>query len=346
MHRRRQHPQAWEEIAVGRGALARHGADTVGEALRIREEGPAARLLAHLWHEDLAVRRAAALALPGGDHQIAYAPNYGHFAGVFLRAVASHSHRAPEGAADRYATVARSLGALLEQNASDIRAMSNMSYSFLSSALYVALFATCRDTLEAVRRLRASSAHPELCRLLWSLSRLSLSTRINGADVDALGQMAARTLAALPPDEVPEFWRSLMHPSPPRRMAVAPVLAHLEDRRAVPYLAKALLGQPPNLAQPLIAALRRMEDLRAVPALAETARSSPLLRGPARAAIAAIERANAGSPPRTLLRPAETRAGLPVEQMLRPVPHAGAQESPALLLRVENEREKEGAGRP
>jgi len=346
MHRRRAHPQAWEEIAAGRGALARHGTDTVGEAHRIREDGPAARLLALLWHDDPAVRRAAALALPGGDHQTAYAPSYGHFAGVFLRTVASHAHRAPESAADRYATVARSLSALLDQYASDIRAMSNMSYSFLSSALYLALFATCRDTLEAVRRLRASSAHAELCRLLWNLSRLSLSTRLNGTDVEALAQMAARTLAALPPDEVPELWRSLIHPSPPCRMAVAPVLGHLQDRRAVPYLAGSLADQPPNLAQPLIATLRRLEDLRAVPALAETARTNRLLRGAARAAIVAIERANAGSPTRTLLRPADTRAGIPTEQMLRPMPYAGASESPDLLLRVEPARDQERAGQP
>src|SRR5579859_615585 len=117
MHRRRTHPQAWEEIAAGRGALSRHGADTVGEARRIREDGPAAQLLALLWHEDPAIRRAAALALPGGDRQTAYSPSYGHFAGVFLRAVASHANRAPEGAADRYAAVARSLSALLDQNA-------------------------------------------------------------------------------------------------------------------------------------------------------------------------------------------------------------------------------------
>jgi hypothetical protein len=224
--------------------------------------------------------------------------------------------------------------------------MSNMSYSFLSSALYLALFATCRDTLEAVRRLRASAAHAELCRLLWNLSRLSLSTRINGTDVEALAQMAARALVALPPDEVPELWRSLIHPSPPRRMAVAPVLGHLQDRRAVPYLTGSLADQPPNLAQPLIAALRRLEDLRAVPALVEVARVNRPLRGAARAAIAAIERANADSPPRTLLRPADTRAGIPTEQMLRAVPHAGAADSPDLLLRVENERDKKGAGQP
>lgn len=330
--------QIWDQIAAGRGALAEQRA---GETTLFHENSPVAPLLALLWHDDPAVCRAAALALPGGDRVSAYLPAYGHFAGMFLRRLTCDSKTVPDSTTARYRAVAASLCALLDQNSGEIRAMSNMHYSFLSSALYVALFATCRDTLESVRRLRAAAVHAELCRLLWNLSRLSVSHRINGQDVEFLAQAAGRAMAALPPDEIPELWRGLKHHSLPRRLAVAPVLPHLHDRRAVPHLAGALEDQPPAIAQPLISALRRIGDLRAVPALAAAARSSDRpLRSSARAAIAAIERANAGSTARTLLRPAETRGGIPVEHLLRPAP--GGEAAPEELLHVEAAHLAEG----
>src|SRR5207253_11000900 len=106
----------------------------------------------------------------------------------------------------------------------------------------LALLSTCRDATEAVRRLRAAAAHPELCRLLGGLARPDVARRLNGQDSECLAQTARRALAALPPDDIPEFWRTLTHHPTAHRHTVAPVLTHISDRRAVPHLVQALAG--------------------------------------------------------------------------------------------------------
>ncbi len=288
------------------------------------------------------MRLAAVAALPGGDQINLHLSDYGHFPGALLRGLPT---QAPESAAGRYAAVVSALRALLDQYAGQIRAMSNMSYSFLSSALYLALLATCRDAIEAVRRLRAASAHPELCRLLWNLSRENVTRRLNNQDIEALAQTAGRALAALPPEEIPEFWECLTHHSLPRRLTVAPVLDHFRDDGAVPYLLHALTQRPEGVMEGLIACLGRIGDPRALPALNALAASRTRPQSQqARSAIAAIERAAARSPAQTLVRsvsePTEPR------DLLRPARTRGAPDPPEQLLRVRPPQRPEGEERP
>jgi hypothetical protein len=315
------------DVVRGRAALAALSHSTHQDDL-LRENGPVACLLALLWHPDADVRRAAAHALPGGDHAQAHIPHYGHFVGAFLRGLsdinARYEDALPATPAARYERVTLALRALLDQNIGEIRGMSNMNYSFLSSALYLAVLATCRDVVFALRRLRAASAEADLCRLLWNLSQISVLRRFNGQDLETLANAAGAALAALPPDYIPDFWHSLSHAQVPRRLAVSPSLNHFQDRRAVPYLLDALAvpgAQPSAIAQRLAACLGRLEDARALSVLDALMRSSDRqLRDQARAAIRQIQRAVHKHPSRTLLRATMDADEWDSETMLRPAP--------------------------
>lgn len=329
---------AWAYITAGRAALAslRHESRPEESPHTHQRVGP---LLSQLWHADSRIRKAAALALAGGDRETSYSPPYGYYAGALLRGLERRARHEPDNAAARYTIISDTLRHLLDQNASEIRGMGNMRYSFLGSALYVALLSTCRDTMGAIRRLRVANAHPELCRLLWSLTHINTLRRLNAQDAVALAQMAGETLAALPPDEIPEFWRALKQPSLPRRMAIAPALGYLHDPRAVPHLVEALNDQPVCIAQPIIECLGRLGDLRAISSLRRVSHSqNRQLRNHARAAISAIERANVNSPARTLLRPVRGREADPAS-LLRPV-RSGVHESPEELLRPPETRQE------
>lgn len=317
-------------IREGRAALS--SARRAAFSLFFCEHGPVSRLLDLLWHEDKVIREAAALALAGGDRETVHAPAYGHFAGALLRALPDREF--PDTAQARYQAVGHALRALLAENTAGIRSMSNMSYSFLSSALYLALLSTCRDAVEAVRRLRITEAHPELCCLLWNLSLASRTGRLNNRDVELLMQMTGRAMASLPPDEIPDFWHHLRHRAQPRRKAVTPALHHIADSRAVPYLTNALPDQPLEIAEPIIACLGRLGDAGALPALAQLlAHRNKQIRRQAQTAITAIER-TLGHQARTLLRPVLVPNGEEAALLLRSLPAAPPSDPPEQLLRV------------
>jgi HEAT repeat protein len=321
-------PDISRRIASGRAVLATAAPARPDDWTH--EEGPLPRLLSLLWHERSEVRRAAAFALAGGDEVRAYRSRYGHFAGSLLE----HLRRlaVPVGPAACWTTVMDALRAMLEQSARDLRAMSNMRFSFLSGDLYLSILFTCRDVLESVRRLRAHTLHPEICRLLRDLTQRHLRRRLNPHDANALAQAAGQALAALPADAMPIFWESLCSDAPAHRRACLPALDHLRDRNAVPHLLHALSEQPDEIAQPLIACLGRLGDPRALPALAHAARSrSRSVRGEALAATAAIHRAEERHPARLLLRPMSHTD--PKRHLLRPSGSGQGAEAPELLLR-------------
>ena len=319
--------QLFDSIASGREALAR-GAGDRGQL----PGSPVATLLALLWHEEREVRQAAARSLPGGDREYYHEMHYGYFAEAFLRELTTRHSPAPGLPTERYAVAAAVLSDLIGQSARDIRAMSGMHYSFLSSALYLALFATCRDALLAARRLRSGEVHEALCGLLWNLSAVAGIGRLNPQDTLLLMDSAGHALAALPPDEIPGFWEALSHPNPTRRSAVSPALRHLSDRRAVPSLLTALPRQGPDMAESILVCLGRLSDARALPLLGEFSRSPNRgLKRAAQIAIGAIHRAQRQQPVETLLRPAApdpnellrvgTRPASETNALLRPAPH-------------------------
>ena len=312
------------DIVRGRAALANRSLRA--SANNGREQEAIARLLELLWHSNEEVRRAAALALPGGDGHNAHIPHFGHFIGAFLRGLEERGNgqSPPLTPSARYACVADVLRALLAQNIGEIRGLGNMNYSFLSSGLYLAVFATCRDVLLAVRRLQAAQAQAELCSLLTSLPRTSLSRRLNGADVYTLARLAGQGLAALPPDQIPAFWHGLTQNSPASRISAASALAYFEDKRAVPYLLDTLqphYAQFPSVVIPVVACLARLEDGRALPLL-QTLSSDreKSIRTAAQSALAAIQKTERKHPARTLLRATHSLDNNDFETMLRPVP--------------------------
>ena len=321
-------------IADGRGALA------WGEGARGRLPGaPAAELLALLWHEEREVRQAAVRALPGGDREHDYSTHYGYFAEAFLRELTARRSQKPAQPEESYRVVAAVLSDLIGRSTRDIRAMSGMHYSFLSSALYLALFATCRDALLAAMRLRSGEVHEALCDLLWNLSAVAGVGRLNPQDTLLLMNSAGQALAAMPPDEIPAFWAALSHPHATRRNAVSPALPHLSDRRAVPYLLEALPLQKPDVAERVIVALGRLADVSALPLLAEFGRNANrVLSRAAKAAAAAILRAQQQHPVQTLLRPAAPDP----RELLRSVGTREAMETDTLLHPMTDPKEDEG----
>jgi len=319
-------------IAEGREALAQGRGDFGAFA-----GSPVETLLTLLWHEAQEVRQAAARALPGGDRDRYHEADYGYFTEAFLRELASRCAVAPLQPAERYGAAAEALRDLIGQSTRDIRAMSGMHYSFLSSALYLALFATCRDALLAAKRLRSSEVHEALCGLLWNLAAVSGSGRLNPSDTLLLMDNAALALAFLPPDEIPAFWEALSHTNPTRRSAVSPALRHLTDPRAVRYLLAALPLQQPEIAEPILVCLGRLGDPLALPLLHEYSRSSNrLLSRAARTAIDAIQRASQLQPARTLLRPSTPDP----QELLRSL--VADPEDTDALLRPRTDPEREG----
>lgn len=296
-------------------------------------DSPVAALLALLWHEDKEVRQSAVRSLPGGDRQHYHEMHDGYFAEAFLRDLSTRHSPAPDQPAERYRVVGDVLGDLIGQSARDIRAMSGMHYSFLSSALYLALFATCRDAVLAATRLRSPAVQEALCGLLWNLSAVAGVGRLNPQDMLMMMDIAGRALAVLPPDEIPAFWEALSHANPTRRNAVSPALRHLADSRAVLALLAALPAQDPDVAEQILLCLGRLADVRALPLLGEFRRSSNrMLRQAARAAIDAIHRAHKEHPMQTLLRPSEPDSA----ELLRSVgthPTTETGTPPATLLR-------------
>lgn len=242
--------QLLDRIAQGRGALA-WGAGEEGGV----PGSPVALLLALLWHEEREIRQAAVRSLPGGDQAHYYEMHYGYFAEAFLRELTTKHSPPPDQPADRYRVVAEVLRDLISQSARDIRAMSGMHYSFLSSALYLALFATCRDAVLAAMRLRSGEVQEALCGLLWNFSAVAGVGRLNPQDILLLMDSAGQALAALPSDSIPDFWAALSHSNPTRRDAVSPTLRHLSDPRAVGYLLAALPLQQAEVAERIIVCL-------------------------------------------------------------------------------------------
>ena len=241
-----------DSIAQGREALAQ-GAGDRGSV----PGSPVASLLLLLWHEEREVRQAAARSLPGGDRDHYHEMHYGYFAEAFLRELATRHSPAPGHPAARYGVAAEVLRDLIGQSARDIRAMSGMHYSFLSSALYLALFATCRDAVLAAKRLRSGEVHEALCGLLWNLSAVSGIGRLNPTDTLLLMDLAGLALAFLPPDEIPAFWESLSHAnvSPPH-CGFARAAPSLGPPRRAPSLGRAAApaagyrGADPGLSGP------------------------------------------------------------------------------------------------
>lgn len=312
-----------ESIALGREALARGGGRWGG-----LPDSPVAGLLALLWYEEREVRQSAVRSLPGGDRLNYHEMHYGYFAEAFLRELTTRHSPAPTLPMDRYGAAAEALAEIIGQSARDIRSMSGMNYSFLSSALYLALVATCRDALLAAARLRANQVHAVLCDLFWNLATVTGIGRLNGKDMLLLADTAGIALASLAPDEIPLFWEALSHSDPARRAAVTPALRHLCDPRAVPYLLNALPIQQPAIAEPILVCLGRLGDARALPLLGEFRRSSHrILVHTAGAAIEAIQRAQKHQPVQTLLRPSTPDP----QELLRSVRGIPAVETDPLL---------------
>ena len=319
-------------LAAGRGELASERfvpeiSDSTGYGL-----------LCLLWHENPQIRRRAICALAGGDLNRAYVPCYGHFVGSIERSLTRQFPTMPAAPEDRLDAVSTLICEMLEQSSHDIRGLSNMNYSFLSSALYMALFSTCRDTLETARRLKLVRAQAPATRLLLNLfpiGKTLRSRRLNGQDVEAMALLSGRVLAALPVSEIPDFWHNLTERHLSRRRAVLPVLCVLQNTEAVPQLIDILPNQPADIAIAIIECLARIGDSRALPVLLNYGQSrNRNIRKKAQAAILELERMHRISPAKTLVRPVTESVDRQPESLLRSLSQPGSDVPPEQLLRI------------
>ena len=243
----------------------------------------------------------------------------------------------PEIPAERLNAVSAVICEMLEQSSHDVRGLSNMNYSFLSSALYLACFSTCRDSLEAARRLKLTRTQAPVTRLLWHLSTVGKtlrSRRLSGQDAEAMALMAGRVLAALPASAILDFWHNLSDRHGARKRAVLPVLCVLQNTDAVPYLVDIMPHQPSDVTLAIVDCLARLGDMRALPVLLECSESrNKTLRKRAQSAILEIEKAHAVSPAKTLVRPVAEQIDHDPASLLRSLSQSGSDVPPEQLLR-------------
>jgi len=315
-----------QSIAEGRGALSGSRRTTAGPA---HESRSTIRLLELLWHEQKPVRRSAALALAGGDAVSTHTVDYGHFPTVFLVMLDRAAPCSPADAAGRFDAVVIALQLLLEQHLVELRGLCSMQFSFLSGGLYLALLATCHETIAAVRRLKAADLHPELCHLLHTLSELSRNGRINPQHITALAAATGGTLAALSPGEIPQFWHELSSGSAHDRLDLLPVVGQIGNRLATPFLLTTLHGQQSRVAAKIIEAIGRTGNSDTLETLSSLTHSRDrAVRRAAQSAITHIRREAKSHPSRTLLRPHDESQS---HNLLRPATERPEQQHEELL---------------
>lgn len=190
--------------------------------------------------------------------------------------------------------------------------------------------------LAIVQQLQAVELHGICCDLLLTVEEALIKER-GGQNTSRLSMLQGQlidTLAALPPEEIPQFWRMLKDPRTSREFW--PIVRRMRDRRDVPFLLDALPELALDGQSAVIVALQQIGDARAVPALqALAADKSSLIAPIAEQAVAHIlkhsrddaaqllrptDSRHAGNAGETLLRPAASTpdANVRAEELLRP----------------------------
>jgi hypothetical protein len=303
------------------------------------------RLLQDLWGSSLSVGLQAA--------RLFYAPDAGELplpdveeelTTTFWRLLTSHCPQRPESDAEAYQAILRVVGKILHS------VREAPTAPFVEDLLSVAL--------RPVRKLQAGVLTPEICAALYDFDRGLWTPHLTKPQLFTIEMALAETIAALPPDEMEDFWENLQSPKPGLRQAMRLGLTFLRSAHAVPHLLRGLQALTDHETRAAIVdCLEEISDPRALEVLhrlrRETAQSDWTLSRHLARAIRVIERQNRGNQHRTLLRPTQPPAN-PEETLLRPAadpPDAvqrRAEEDRATLLRTTNEEggsREEGKGK-
>lgn len=196
--------------------------------------------------------------------------------------------------------------------------------------------------LRPVRWLRAGALAPEICAALYDYNRGIWWPYLSRPQMWEIRMALARTIAALPPNEMDAFWENLQSADVGIRHAMLQGLEFLRSAHAVPHLLRGLERSGDHATRAAIVdCLEEIADPRAIAMLTrlrqETAHGDWTLSRHIARVIRVIEQQNRGRSHRTLLRPAQTppqEAG----SLLRPAASAPRQEAEnALLLRPTEE---------
>jgi len=253
----------------------------------------------------------------------------------FWRLLSSQQTSLPPSAPARYYAVVRAVWQVLQE------VRQGLATPELPAKLAVAL--------RPVRKLRPGILTAEVCAALYYYHRGVWTPYLTKPELWIIRTALAKTIAALPPDEMDAFWENLQSSDTLIRDAMRLGLTFLRSAHAVPHLLRGLERIPDNATRAAIVdCLEEIADPRALAPLIrlrqETAQYDwPLSRQIARA-IRIIEQQNRDNGHRTLLRPSATPAD-DEEALLRPVTAApdtrqAAEADRAQLLRPASEEDE------
>jgi hypothetical protein len=165
--------------------------------------------------------------------------------------------------------------------------------------------------LRPVRWLHAGALTPEICAALYDYNRGIWWPYLSRPQMWEIRTALARTIAALPPNEMDAFWENLHSPDAARRHAMQEGLKFLRSAHAVPHLLRGLERSGDHATRAAIVdCLEEIADPRAIAMLTrlrqETAHGDWTLSRHIARVIRVIEQQNRGQSHRTLLRPAQS----------------------------------------
>jgi hypothetical protein len=163
--------------------------------------------------------------------------------------------------------------------------------------------------LRPVRRLSLGALTDEVCAALIDYHRGQWNPHLTRSQLYIIEVALAKTVAALPPDNMEPFWEHLLSADPVARGAMLLGLRHLSEAHAVRQLLHGLEELSDHATRAAIVDhLEKMAEPSAIPTLIrlrrETANTDWTLSRQIARAIRVIERQNDSGQHRVLLRPA------------------------------------------
>lgn len=305
--------------------------ETVGPSPEVAAQWDS--LFCDLWDTSLgrALQAAGELYQWDGEDGYPHSETVEALSLAFWRALARRHTHMPEFVETRYYAVLRAVCMVLR--------------AVRQSSANQAMIQNFVVALRPVRQLHAGALTREICDILYDYHRGIWQPDLSKAQMWIIRNALARTIAALPPNEMDAFWENLQSADVGIRHAMLQGLEFLRSAHAVPHLLRGLERSGDHATRAAIVdCLEEIADPRAIAMLTrlrqETAHGDWTLSRHIARVIRVIEQQNRGRSHRTLLRPAQTPPQ-EADSLLRPAAdspdaaHRGAEN--ALLLRPTDE---------
>lgn len=280
-----------------------------------------------LWAASLgtALEAAEALYAPDGSDAAEIRPQVEEYvAAEFWRVLTARQPNMPEMPEARYFGVIAAVWRVHRT------VRQSPAFPFVEEYLAVAL--------RPVRRLHAGIMSAEVCTALYDFHR-GWWANLTKPQRYIIQVALAKTLAALPPDELGVFWQNLQSSETMMRQAMLLGLEYMRSEHAVPHLLYGLQTSPDHTTRAAIVdCLEQIGDPRAIAPLMQMRRDTALsdwtLSRHIARVLRVIEMHNRDGQHQTLLRPSTTPPE-PGSSLLRP-----AADTPENVQRQEAERDR------